>query len=115
MKRFRLKSGKCYLLVKGERVVLRPGEVVACEPHEIAESFRDLFEEIPERKAPVVEKEEKPPVQEHEVRHKGGGWYDVFSRETGEKVNEDPLRKLEAHALAGFTGDAETKKTSEED
>ncbi len=95
MPRYRLKSGSSNLLVGGRRVKLSPGDVVDC-PKETVRSFQDQFEclDPPEDEIPKVE-------ASLEMKHRGGGWYDVVNPDTQEAINDKALKKEEAEDLVG--------------
>lgn len=106
LRRFRLKSGRCNLRIHGEVVKLTRGEVVEMEGSP-PDSFMDQFEELFPDPA-QQERDKEPdgalpdnftvvPVDEE------NDLYDVIVTETGEKVNDQPISKLDAHALAGYS------------
>jgi hypothetical protein len=104
-RRWKLKTGASTLIVDGKKVELKPGQEVECEDYELPESFRGQYEELfPPGAYPVDEEEPDAdlPSDNFEVKHVGGGRYDVINTTTKKVVNDERLDRTTAHALAGL-------------
>ena len=92
--RFRMKRGmgKHYRRQRGEMVCVRPGDEIVCDPDELGNA-KFKFEQL----------DPTPPPPEPNVGlklvHKGGGWYDVVNEVSGQKINDELLKKNEALEL----------------
>jgi hypothetical protein len=65
-----------------------------------ARAFGDKFELLESEAAkqdPANPPEQKP--SHLEVRHKGGGWYDVVNTATGQKINSTALNYTQANSM----------------
>ncbi|MHC5035411.1 MAG: hypothetical protein ACYTFZ_10280 [Planctomycetota bacterium] len=105
MPEFRMRPG-CgpHYMRNGRRVL--PGDTVTCEPEELGAAL-GKFERLGPPPKPEMPRTGLKPV------HIAGGWYDVVNPETGEPVNDQRLRKAEAHALAGIESESEPEPESE--
>jgi len=103
--RWKLKTGSSYLIVDGQRKQFKAGDVVECENYEMPESFRDTWEKIPPPGVDPVEAKEPDadvPKDNFQVKHVGGGRYDVINKATGKPINDERLNRTSAYALAGL-------------
>ena len=90
MAKFKLTKGVHY----HDRKRLKPGDEVECAPEKLR-YFMDKFTVIEED--PVIEDIPEPvPL---EMKHRGGGRWDVINRATGKAINDIGLTKEEALAL----------------
>jgi len=79
---------------------IRRGETFKAYPGEIPDGFKDIvqpLEEIPDPDKIVA-------GFHFEVRHKGGGWYDVINTISGKTVNNESLRVEKARELIKSLG-----------
>jgi len=91
---WKLKSGKYHR--KGE--VLRPGAIIEASEYAMR-GFLDVMERI-DPDIPVMDKPKAvPPIVRGSAS--GLGYFDVLNPDTGEPLNDRPLVKSEAEALAG--------------
>ena len=87
-----------FKLIKGvhyhDRKRLKKGDEIECAPEKLR-YFMDKFEVIEED--PIIENIQEPmPL---EMRHRGGGRWDVINRATGKAINDIGLTKEEALAM----------------
>lgn len=104
-RRWRLKIGSSTLIVSGIKVTLKPGQEIECEDYELPMAFRDTYEEVlPPGVKPVEAKEPDAdlPKDNFEVKHVGGGRYNVINKYTGKVINDEKLNRISAYALAGL-------------
>lgn len=106
--RWRKTGGGSMTLSTGREV--QSGEVFRASEHEIPGGAFDLVERVDPEPSPEPE---EPPKTNLEVRPKGGGWYDVVNRETGEAINKKSLRHDEAAALADMTPEQAAEQLEE--
>jgi hypothetical protein len=95
--RFQMKPkvGRVMTTVGGRRVTLKPGDMITCLPSELGRwqwRFNRLDPEEPE----VAQQ----PSTGLKAVHLGFGRYNVVNEATGKPINDDPLNKAEAHAMA---------------
>ena len=117
-KRYRLKSGKCSLLVGSERLLLSPGdEVVLGEFDIMPDGFKDQFKRI----MPKGQKEadsESPDAglsDNFVIVHRGGGKYNVVNKATGKEINDVLLSKSDAESLVNYQTASDGKGIIEKD
>jgi hypothetical protein len=109
--RFRLKPGhgKHYASVDGKKTVLRPGDVICCEPAELGGAI-GKFEQL----------DPDPPPAAPEIGlcvvNRDDGLCDVVNEATGEKINDAPMTPEEASSLTDkFEDDAEPSGAYDEE
>ena len=90
--KMKLRMGKHYIRRSGRKVVLRPGDQIDCEKHELGGAIHK-FEQM----------EPDPPPSQPKVGLKlvarGGNWFDVVNEVTGKAINDRGLRRQEAEEL----------------
>jgi len=83
--------------------LLKPGDVIDCEPHELVGAI-DKFECLEPEK--VTREHTAPtPVVGLTLEHRGGGRYNVISDTTNEPVNTSLLSREDAENLIRVSGE----------
>lgn len=80
---------------------------------DIPDTFRNGFEMPAPQRVAVDESPEEPegpPPAKFEVKHRGGGKYNVISVATGEPINDELLSKADAQALVEVQVDEEEEE-----
>lgn len=99
---FKLKTGmgKHRIRRNGRMIVLKPGDEIDCNRHELGGAI-DKFEQM--------EPDPPPPKPRAGLKMKprGSGWYDVFNEKTGKKINDKPIKKQDAIKLVGESAEQE--------
>lgn len=95
MTRFRMKQGVGAHHLPSRQVV-RPGDVIDVPDYQIAGAL-DKFDRLDS--APPSPEEQLPTTGLRAV-HKGHGKYDVVNMTTGATINDEPLSKSDATAMA---------------
>jgi len=108
---FKLKTGmgKHRIRRDGRMAVLKPGDEIDCEKHELGGAIYK-FEQL--------EPDPSPPEPSMGLRavHRGFGKWDVINEASGVKINDKPLTKGEAREMAlSLPPDEEKDQTTEKD
>lgn len=106
------KTGGGPLTLRGGKVV-RSGETFRAHERDIPQAFRDVVQRVDPK--PPHEEEAAPPQTNLEIRHKGGGWYDLVNKQTGEAVNSVSMRHDEANQFADMTVEQAVEQLQEAD
>jgi len=91
------KVGGGPLTLRGGKVI-QSGQIFRAAEDEIPQAFGDLVEQLDPK--PSREEEAAPPQTNLEIRHKGGGWYDLINTQTDQAINTTSMRQDEAKQLA---------------
>lgn len=81
---------------------IKPNQIFEADPDEIPSAFKDVviaLDEEKEKKAvkrKAKEDAEDKESAEYDLKHKGGGWYNIVNKDTGKILNESPLKKEDA-------------------
>lgn len=96
MPRYKLQSGKHYLMRRGKLRRYVAGDIIEAEEWEV-----NGFTDSETRFVPLDPPEPVIVADSMRIKHKGAGWYDVINPATGEKLNDAGLRKEDAEAMVG--------------
>lgn len=105
---FKLKigMGKHRIRRDGRMVVLKPGDEIDCQKHELGGAIRKFEQMEPDPPPPK-------PTTGLKAVHRAFGKWDVINEATGVKINDNPLSKGEAQAMAlSLPPDEEEDQTS---
>jgi hypothetical protein len=99
-------GGSFHANIQGRLQIIKPGQEFYAREDEIPPSFRDTIKPVdPTGKQVTVKqaeqkekKEETKAAPKYELRHRGGGWWNVVN-EDGKVINEKALKKEEAEEL----------------
>lgn len=99
----KLGGGSFVATINGRAKIIKPNETFFARPDEIPTSFKDLIVPVDPTELSVKQVEEKVEVEKatapkFELRHRGGGWWNVVD-EDGKIFNEKALKREEAEEL----------------
>jgi len=106
------KTGGGPLTLRGGKVI-QSGQIFRAAEDDIPQAFGDLVERLD----PKLSREEEaaPPQTNLEIRHKGGGWYDLINTQTSQAINSTSMRQDEANQFADMTVEQAAEQLQEAD